>query len=226
MKAILPLSVALLVATGSALAIKQPAPSLAGHYLEVRSCDVYTGSCFANAEVGVTGKEGMLVWSIEQGAWNGINLSGLSVIAVIKSDETLGDLRYQPRQGKAVIITDDKASPAQEQALIQFAQSKTGPLTKTITAIRSATIQSTLGTCAQSGCASVKAGELVEISTRCLGNGDHLCGNEETYYPPLTEITGATAAFTELAAFRGKSLNVTWESAGTRSAFIGTFDDR
>ena len=41
---------------------------ISGNYLEVRSCDVYTGPCFANAEMGLTGKEGILVWSIREGS--------------------------------------------------------------------------------------------------------------------------------------------------------------
>ena len=27
-------------------------------------------------------------------------------------------------------------------------------------------------------CAQVKAGNLIEISTRCFGDSDHLCGND------------------------------------------------
>jgi len=223
MKPILSLAVALIIATGSALAIKPSSSSPSGHYLEVRSCDVYTGPCFANAEVGLAGKEGILVWSIEQGAWAGTDLTGLSVIAVIKTDDTLGDVRYQPRQGEAVIITDNNATPKQREALIEFARFKAGPLSSKLAAVQTASIESSLGTCKKSGCAAVKADHLVEITTRCFGEADHICGNEETYYPPLTELTTATAAFTELAAFRGPQLDVTWESSGQRSAFIGTF---
>src|SRR5438477_10439491 len=102
------LSVAILMtAIGSALAVSPSAPTIQGSYLEVRSCDVYTGPCFANAEMNLAGKEGILVWSINHGSWQGTPLNGLSVIAVICTDGTLGDLRYQPRQGKAVLIVDD-----------------------------------------------------------------------------------------------------------------------
>ena len=69
----------------------------------------------------------------------------------------------------------------------------------------------------------VKAGDLVEINTRCLGNHDHLCGNEETYYPPLTSVEHAIPAFTERASFKGSGLNLTWESTGQRSAFVASF---
>src|SRR6188472_208815 len=87
-----------------ALASTSQAVQIQGDYLEVRSCDVYTGPCFANAEMGLAGKEGMLVWNIKAGAWNGVSLNGLSVIAVVRTDDTLMDMRYQPRSGKAVLI--------------------------------------------------------------------------------------------------------------------------
>ena len=88
-----------------------------GDYLEVRSCDVYTGPCFANAEMGLTGKEGILMWSVRQGSWQGTDIGGLNVIAVVRTDATLGDQENQPRRGKAVLIVDAKASARQQRAL-------------------------------------------------------------------------------------------------------------
>src|SRR5438552_8529317 len=92
-------------------------PAISGDYLEVRSCDVYTGPCFANAEMNLTGKEGMLLWSVREGSWNGVNLAGLSVMAVVRTDGTLGDLKYEPRSGDAVLIVDAKADAKQKDAL-------------------------------------------------------------------------------------------------------------
>ena len=198
-------------------------PTISGDYLETRSCDVYTGPCFANAEVGLTGKEGILVWSIREGSWQGVSLQGLTVIAALKTDSTLGDVQFQPRQADAVLIVDSRATTAQQKALVDFARTMGGSLVGNVADIRSTTIEANIGGCAKAGCAKVKAGDLVEISTRCLGGEDHLCGNEETYYPPLTTIENAHPAYTEIASFAGKALDLTWATADKRSAFIGTF---
>src|SRR2546428_13192632 len=107
----------LTLAAGSLLAAQQPAPEISGGYLEVRSCDVYTGPCFANGEMGLTGKEAVMVWSVRTGSWKGVALNGLNVIAVVKTDDTMGDLRYQPRSGPAVLITDAAADAKQKEAL-------------------------------------------------------------------------------------------------------------
>ncbi|PYJ97628.1 MAG: hypothetical protein DME23_14520 [Verrucomicrobia bacterium] len=212
-----------MLAAATAFAGKQSTPTISGDYLEVRSCDVYTGPCFANAEMGLTGKEGMLVWSVREGSWNGVKLDGLNVIAIVRTDGTLGDLRYQPRSGKAVLVVDTLATPKQREALVELARSLAGGLINEVAEVKTAPMEVAIGTCGNKGCASVKAGTLVQITTRCLGSKDHLCGNEETFYPPLTEVTGAYPVFTELASFDGSGLNLTWALVEKRNAFLGQF---
>ena len=207
----------------TAFAAKPTLPTIYGDYLEVRSCDVYTGPCFANAEMGLDGREGMLVWSIREGTWKGVGLSGLTVVAVLQADGTLGDVNYESRNGKAVLLVDAKADSQQEAALKDFVTTTAGKLVKEIAAVKPASMSVEMGQCKSGSCATIKAGNLVEISTRCLGGKDHLCGNEENYYPPLTKVNGALAAYTELAAFRGSELNVTWQMTGKRSAYLGSF---
>ena len=212
----------LTLAAVSIFAAKQ-APAISGDYLEARSCDVYTGPCFANSEMGLSGKEGILVWAVREGTWNGAKLDGLSVIAVVRADATLGDQRYQPRSGKAVLVVDARADARQHAALADLARTMSGKLVSEVAAIRTVSIDASIGTCSKSGCSSVKAGNQVEITTRCFGDKDHVCGNENLFYPPLTEVANAYPAFTELAAFKGSGLNLTWESTSQRSAYLGTF---
>src|SRR2546425_152785 len=131
----------LMVAAASILTAKQTAPAISGDYLEARSCDVYTGPCFANAEMGLSGKEGILVWSVRQGAWNGVPLDGLNVIAVVRADGTLGDLRYQPRRGKAVLVVDRMATAKQQAALIDLARSLAGGLILEVSEVKAASME-------------------------------------------------------------------------------------
>jgi len=211
-------ALAILLATATPLLAE-----ISGDYLEVRTCDVYTGPCFANAEMGLSGKEAILVWSIREGQWKNTALDGLKVIAVVKTEDTLGDQSYQPRTGKAVLVVDAKATSEQREALLDFARARAGKLIGEVANVKSLNIESSLGTCKSGGCATVKAGNLININTRCFGENDHKCGNESTYYPPLTEVNGAYPAFTELATFKGTGLNVTFEATGQRSAFLASF---
>jgi hypothetical protein len=221
-KLTLGLTLTLALATGSVDGARNR-PMMTGDYLEVRSCDIYTGACVANAEMNLSGREGMMVWSIREGMWRGQRLDGLKVIAVLRTDSTLADVHFHRPDGQAVLIVDQRADPRQREALVDFAKSKAGALLKNVAAVKTASIESALGSCVTGSCATVKAGDIVEISTRCLGGKDHLCGNEENYYPPLTEVEHARSVYTEIASFKSPELKVTWEIAGKRSAYVGQF---
>src|SRR5712691_9332380 len=66
------------------------AAGLTGHYLESRTCDVWTGPCFANAETSLGGKHAVLAWKVQEGALDNVRLDGLGVVAVIETSDTLG----------------------------------------------------------------------------------------------------------------------------------------
>src|SRR5436190_7499251 len=132
----IPMSISMLALAAAAAFAGNSTPTISGDYLEVRSCDVYTGSCFANSEMNLAGKEGMMLWSVREGAWKGSKLDGLSVMAVIHADGTLGNLRYEPRSGNAVLIVDQKASAKQQEALKDFAQTMAGKLITSVASVQ------------------------------------------------------------------------------------------
>ncbi len=217
------LCLAAVLAALPATAVPPSGHQISGSYLEARTCDVYTGACVANSEMGLTGKQALLAWVVDEGTWNGVSLDGLAVIAAVRAHGTLDDLRTDAGPIKAVLVVDADADAAQRDALVDMARTLGGDLVRDVVDVKSAAIDATVGVCADNGCASVKAEGLIEISTRCLGGKDHLCGNEEVYYPPLTEVDGATPAFTRVARYAGDGLGLTWQDAGSRSAFLATF---
>src|SRR5437867_5003711 len=133
------LNIAILtLAALTTVAGSQSEPAISGDYLEVRSCDVYTGPCFANAEMNLTGKEGMLLWSVREGSWKGTTLDGLRVMAVVHTDATMGDVNFECRSGNAVLIVDSKADKKQKEALTDFARTMGDKLIAKVVAVRSA----------------------------------------------------------------------------------------
>jgi hypothetical protein len=173
--------------------------------------------------MNLAGKEGMMVWSVREGAWKGTKLDGLRVVAVVKANGTLGDLKFEPRSADAVLIVDAKADAKQKEALTDFARAMSGKLIAKVVEVKTAPIEAKLATCTKLGCASVKAGNLVKISTSCLGGKHDVCGNEETFYPPLSKVEGAYPVFTDVASFTGQGLGCTWQMAGKRNAFLASF---
>ena len=225
MKKLVPILVAALCATMAfgAFAEKPADTTIKGRYVEVRSCDVYTAACYANSETSLEGKEAILTWDITQGSWEGVDLTGLKVMAVVRTKSTLTKSPEKAVEAKTVLIVDEKATSAQKVALMQFAKSMAGPLAKDIVKVENSPITVEVQGCAKGTCATVKAGDLVEIEARCLHAGDKTCGNDEAYYPPLTKLDSAMAHYTELDSFQGEGLGVKWSDSGRRSAYVGTF---
>lgn len=197
-----------------------PAAAITGHYLEARTADVYTGPCFANSEVGLTGKEAILAWGVTEGAWDGVDLAGLAVAAVVTADATFGDPHAGALGARSLLFVDDDASPEQHAALVSLARELGGATLGTVEAVAAVPVELAAGA---PGFATLRAGADVELATRALNHGDHLCGNETVYYDPLTAAPGAVPAVTLVHRFAGPGLGTTWSSPGKRSAFVGAF---
>jgi len=193
-----------------------------GDYIETRSADVYTGQCFANGEVNLVGDEAILAWHVQSGSWGGVPLEGLTVAAAVKARATLGDPYANPYPAAAVLIVDDQANPQQRAALVAFAHQMGGELLRNIEQVIPAPMELEVNP-AHHGVALLRAGRFATVQTRSLNETDHLCGNEVTFYPPLTQIAHSMAAVALTDAYRGPGLGVDWESHGRRSAFVGTF---
>lgn len=195
---------------------------IAGDYLETRSADVYTGQCFANGEVGLVGDQAILAWHVREGAWQGTQLDGLTVVAAIKAGATLGDPYGNPYPAKSVLIVDQRATAAQRQALIEFARHMGGKLLAKVVKVESAPIDMRVLQ-DHSHRASLRAGSFATVETRAMNDGDHLCGNESTFYPPLTATTHAMPAVAVTDQYDGAGLGVQWTLHDKRSAFVGSF---
>lgn len=198
------------------------AQQIRGDYLETRSADVYTGQCFANGEVNLVGNEAILAWRVQSGSWDGVELDGLSVAAAVRAHGTLGDPYENPYPAEAVVIVDDQASPQQQAALISFAHQMGGDLLKNVAQVIPAPMEMIVSP-EKHGTARLRAGQFATIQTRSVGDQDHVCGNEVTFYPPLTPTTHSMPAVAMTDAYHGPGLGVDWESHGKRSAFVGTF---
>jgi hypothetical protein len=195
---------------------------ISGDYLETRSADVYTGQCFANGEVGLTGDQAILAWHIRSGSWNGINLDDLNVVAAVKANATLGDPYADPYPAKAVLILDEQANPNQRAALEDFARHMAGKLLANVVTVKSAPIDMQVLQ-ERHGRAFLRAGSFVSVQTRALNDDDHVCGNETTFYPPLTQVGHAMPAVAVTDQYNGGGLGTTWTLHDKRSAFVGTF---
>jgi hypothetical protein len=200
------------------------AQQISGDYVETRSADVYTGQCFANGEVNLVGNEAILAWRIQDGSWNGVDLKGFTVAAAVHAKATLGDPYADPYPARSVLLVDDQANPQQQAALAAFARHMGGKLLDNADQVLPVQMELVVNH-ERHGVAMLRAGRFATVQTRSLNDTDHLCGNEETFYPPLTQLAHSMPAVALTDKYRGPGLGVDWESHGKRSAFVGTFSN-
>ena len=200
------------------------AAGITGQYVEARTCDVWTGPCFANADFNLAGKNAVMAWRVDKGSFDNVSLDGLGVVAVIAASDTLGLEQTGP--AKAVLIVDKKATPSQRQALVRLAQRQGGKLLSNVVAVQDAAVNLTVCDCEGKSCAEVQAGT-AHIKTRCIdSHHDKACGNETAFYPPLARGVRAIPAAAVEHGYRGTGLDQTWRELERRGAYVGSFEVR
>ena len=205
-----------------------------GDYIEARTADVFTGPCFSNAEVFITGNQAVMAWKIREGSWKGVDLSGLCVAAAVTGTSTFSEDR--PELARSVVIVDEKANASQREALIAVAKSLAGARLSKVQSVATARMSLKVENHAmgstpefahhgmpQAPRGSFWAAGLAQIVTRPLDERDHACGNEVVAYAPLSKGVDATPAYTLGHAFRGVGLGSQWADPNCRSSFVGHF---
>jgi hypothetical protein len=233
---------ALIVALAALTPPGVPAPGAArveGDYIEARTADVYTGPCFSNAEVLLTGHQGLMAWKIRAGSWQGVDLSGLTVAAAVLGNTTFS--KDDPAKATAILIVDQNATCDQRDALVSLARELGGERLKNVVGVETALMSLHVEDRHDSGSAADElepaghrgmphaamggfwAAGIGEIRTRPLGDQDHLCGNEVIEYQPLSRGVEALPAYTLAHSFKAKGLDSRWDDPNCRSSFVGHF---
>jgi hypothetical protein len=207
-----------------ALAGAASAAQITGDYIEARTCDVYTGPCFANAEMDLAGKEAVMAWKVDRGSWDGVTLDGMSVALVATSEKTMGSSPYfKMHAGRilSVILVDERATSSQRDALVSFVKDAAREFTTHIQNVIAAPIQ--LVNDLEAGKGMFSAGQLARIETRALNKGDCVCTNEQVFYDPLSPVKNSRPVLASTLSYTGKGFDRTWTTHGQRSAFLATF---
>jgi hypothetical protein len=198
---------------------------ISGEYLEARSCDVYTGPCFANGQMGSAGKEAVMAWKVDEGRWKGTGLSGLGVALVLNAEGTLGYDGVFPMTAGAihsVILVDNKATPEQQAALIDFVKDSAKEVIGSVKTVKRVPLS--LKNDHLAGKGVLKAGDLAAIETRALKKADCTCCNEINFYLPLAKVDNSSPAYAQTLSYKGDGLNTRWTLHNLRSAYLGTFE--
>ena len=207
-------AIALLLTVTGAFAT-QP-ETVQGEYLEARSVSVYVGACHYGAEYVEGGREATLVWNIHQGAWKGVSLDGLTVVAIVTAQNNLA---IDTNTRRSVLYIDARATSEQRTALADLMTAKRAEVLGEIVSTEAAPI-----TFSKEGVEyDLRVGEVLTLSV-----SRYPCQNctqpHQIWYKPLeqldTPIVGKSTAY----CYQDKILSVTWNCGeDTNNVFVGNF---
>src|SRR5260221_9881429 len=110
----IPLALAGVGCAGAAMASGtsgvKPAATIAGDYVEARTASVFAGACHYNGELTTTGRDAEIVWHVKSGSVQGVDMSGLTVVAAVSAGDNLKD---DITGRRSVLYIDDRATGAQ-----------------------------------------------------------------------------------------------------------------
>jgi len=199
------------------------ANEITGHYLESRTCQVYTGPCFANGETGLAGKNALMAWSIVSGAYQGVDLAGLKVVMALDTMDTLGFLGIDGAgEIKSIVYVDEKATDDQHAALLKFVRKHTGRAGRSVVRVTKAPIEMSVNEDRLD--ARLDVGKAVKVVARKARPDDCICSNESAYYPPLAKVSFFAPGVTTVNEFKGRGLGSRWSTPGARSAYMAIFN--
>jgi hypothetical protein len=193
---------------------------LTGDYVEARTAEVYTGGCIMGSEGEVSGREAIMAWRVREGSFNGVTLDGLSVVAVVAGDVNLGTHQLggkAPTTVKALVMVDQRATAAQQEALVGMAKALAPEVVRDVVA----TTPTPISFEAVKDTVRLSAGEAsLDVTT----NVEHspACGASK-WFEPLSNVKGATIGLARSFEWSGDGLGARWKQLDRKSAYVGSF---
>jgi hypothetical protein len=189
--------------------------SLRGEYVEVRTASVFAGACHYNGEVVTTGRDALMAWNVTSGKWQGVDLAGVRVLAIVSADANLGEANAA-RQSE--IIIDSNASRTQALAMTNALKEKYAVSLGKIVQVRTAPI-----TFERTGRTYAVVTNEAAINVEAMPN-DLCCKMPNlVWYTPLVGLENRKVGYTSKALYSGKAVGEPWSRSGENSAFYGTF---
>ena len=189
--------------------------SLRGDYVEVRTASVFAGACHYNGEVVTTGRDAMMAWNVTSGKWQGVDLTGVRVMAIVSSDVNLAE-GNAARQSE--IIIDSAASRTQALAMMNALKEKYAASLGKVIDVRSAPINFE-----RNGRTYAVVTNEAAINVEAMPN-DLCCKMPNlVWYTPLVGLENRKVGYTSKALYTGKVVGEPWSRSGENSAFYGSF---
>lgn len=202
---------AILIAGGA-----KAAPAISGDYVESRSANVYIGACHHEGEIQTAGRNAVLAWNIQDGEYRGVNLKGVSVVAVVAADK---HLEFADAKRQSVLYVSSAASDEQRGAVADMLRERAAGALGEVIAVRPMAISfdasGDMYKVQVPGVAFMKIRK--QTAETCCKQPYQLWGK------PFVPVQNAKAGFCVGVEYKDAGMLKAWSATDQNNAYFGHF---
>jgi hypothetical protein len=188
-----------------------------GRYVEARTASVYAGACHYGSEATTSGREALLAWHFDSGAWHGVDLSGVDVVLVVAGDENLA---AESGARRSIVYADARLPRERRDAAIDLVLSRCKDLSGEVRRVLCAE----LGVAIADETYAVVAPRAFELRGSKLANRECCKMPYNVWYAPFVALIDPIVGCDSIFRFDDKTLGPTWNRARQNESFVGRFE--
>lgn len=191
----------------------------AGAYVEARTASVFAGACHYNGELVTAGREALCAWKIESGSWNGVDLSGVEIAALVTADANLVERTAARR---SVVHVDAALAPEQAAAAVRWLAATRAELLGRVVEVRADALSIAIDDDAY----RVSAPGSFELAGAPLPDRACCAMPQNVWYEPFEPLESPLVGLDATFEATAPSLDRAWSRPGENAAFTGRFGAR
>jgi hypothetical protein len=187
-----------------------------GSYIEARTASVFAGACHYGAQYTTQGREALVGWRFEGGAFEGVDLAGVSLVCVLAGDRNLAE---EDVRVSSVVLLDARASAAARAASLRWLQATQAGWLGEVREVRTAELEVS----AAGERYELSAGESLRLRGALLTERECCKMPYDVWYRPLASVQGAIVGCSEELLLGEPLLERRSVSSGENDAFVARF---
>jgi hypothetical protein len=186
-----------------------------GEFVELHSCDLYTGGCTASSESTLLGRQLFQAWSISQGTWNDQNLAGLKVALLELGSVNLAEKGASAQT--AEIFVPVGLAPAQKEALLSWMTSQG------ITPASTRVVETGISYQRSGYAANVAVGDFISLSTMPIAKCSSGACGQALWYEPQAKHSSFEVVASRTSEIRDSTTKLLWIDHDRPNVFLASF---
>lgn len=195
-------------------ASNEDTPSPSGRYAEARTASVFAGACHFGGEAVTTGRSALCVWRIEQGAFDGVDLAGVKLAALVTAEANLAE-----DVARRSVVYVDSPDAVRGLAALRWLAATRAEIVGDVVLVRATSIETRI----EDETYRVRAGDWFELDGGALP--DRACCKMpyEVWYRPFETQVHALVGQDESFGCSEPALGLAWSRPNENAAFFGVF---